>query len=428
MINLCLRPPRKTQYLDGLFTALMLKHLRFSLLSNTIKAVFLMLSLLFSSAAYSEALKLTTFNLGLAHNFVSFAEERKNPIIAHLQQDDSDLICLQEVWREEDRAEIVSQLRQEFPFSIDQKGSQQFSKHAPTCSISDFVSKESYIGCIARNCLSFNEHERNTCVLNECRESLIRLNKRKPECSKAIMSLVGKSLLGGALSTINPSEPAGVFAYDGENGLLLLSKRPFSDVAYLDMSDISTLTKRGAIKVAIDSGGEKQQVVCTHLGANLEKIVPYMGEHTSWDVENGLQFLELSKYLSNEEGATYVLGDMNCGFDYPDKNLAGDFSKNCQTLIDLGFQDPFPKKQRGEDKAESNSCSFCSSNLLNKEHGDVVESDLLIDHIYVKNATVLESVITHDRPVGILVDGSNKQVHLSDHYAITTTIENNVSE
>src|SRR5688572_30374899 len=63
-------------------------------------------------------LVLATYNAGLAHGSVPFADERIPAIIELIKQSPADVMCLQEVWTDHDAAAIELGVHGEFPFSF----------------------------------------------------------------------------------------------------------------------------------------------------------------------------------------------------------------------------------------------------------------------------------------------------------------------
>ena len=67
---------------------------------------FIMASLIFSLFVFqsyaSNELTITTWNLGLAHSYVRYATQRIPHIIEALKNHDTDVLCVQELWNQED--------------------------------------------------------------------------------------------------------------------------------------------------------------------------------------------------------------------------------------------------------------------------------------------------------------------------------------
>src|SRR5512134_2395795 len=59
-----------------------------------------------------------TYNAGLAHGAVPFADERIAPIVEALADSPADVLCLQEVWTDADAGAIQSALATEFPYQF----------------------------------------------------------------------------------------------------------------------------------------------------------------------------------------------------------------------------------------------------------------------------------------------------------------------
>ena len=63
-------------------------------------------------------LRVETFNVGLAHGFVDHAEDRAPQIWEHVAQSDADVICLQEVWTDDDRADALEATADSHPHAF----------------------------------------------------------------------------------------------------------------------------------------------------------------------------------------------------------------------------------------------------------------------------------------------------------------------
>ena len=59
-------------------------------------------------AVTASEVTVDSFNVGLAGAFIPFESQRRTAIGAAIAQMPSDIVCLQEVWREEDKDAIVT--------------------------------------------------------------------------------------------------------------------------------------------------------------------------------------------------------------------------------------------------------------------------------------------------------------------------------
>lgn len=208
----------------------------------------------------------------------------------------------------------------------------------------------------------------------------------------------------------------GAICYKGSTGLLILSKRPLKNTRVIDFSDISFLNRRSALYAEVEHGGKNHALVCTHLTANLDGTAPYAGQFENWSQENIAQVERLLSETKSDK-PTYLMGDFNCGFEDQTNGLESEFEESCQRFLSAGYSDPV--------SSMSPECSFCSENNLVNEGNDPKEFDnLLIDHIFVKNAGASSTSIVMKEKVEVKI-GKREYVttHISDHFGVEATVE-----
>ncbi|OUR93645.1 hypothetical protein A9Q84_19450 [Halobacteriovorax marinus] len=362
----------------------------------------IVLVFLISMCAYSAGLKVETFNAGLAHTYVPFAKERLPYIIKDLKEKQSDVICLQEIWEKKDRKEIVKSLKDIYPYAHFTKIKQVRSKKSPTCKRKNLFGEGKFVSCILDKCKGKEGDEHTACILNTCGESMERLKDENRECAAGLIAQVGKSTISALFQVFNPFRGSSLFAYGGGNGLLVLSKKKIVKKEMIDFTDISNLNKRAALLVTLETG---ETVACTHLTANLADSVSYTGKFSSWKEENSKQIEVLLNTLSEKSSKVVLTGDFNCAFST--ENLEGDWEDNCQKILDSGYENRMV--------SEASVCTFCSSNALNPAN----TKDIMIDHIFVKNAQTLDPRRTRD----VKFSHESREMNLSDHFGISATIE-----
>ncbi len=375
------------------------------------KSIILLLVAAFSTAASAETFKASAYNLGLAQGFVAYAEERLKPLQQELKNGDADLYCLSEVWAKKDRDFLVTSLKKDFPFAHFEEIEQTFSRNRPSCKITDLFGKGKFASCVLKECKDLDDSEFTQCVTKSCGPALRALQGDKRQCAQALMAQVGNSTVRSLIRVLNPLKRAGLFAYGGGNGLLLLSKKPMTEKGLVDLTAISTLNRRGALKAVV----AEKQVYCAHLSANLDETAPYTGVFENWEEENFQQTKRLLDEAEKSTKPTLMMGDFNCSFDLPSEGIQGDFEKSCLLFRERGF-DQFYLDQ-------SPQCTFCSSNSLIAENPNE-GGDFLIDHIFTRGVSdsVIKRVFDQKRTIK-LNNGQPKETHLSDHYGLMIEIE-----
>lgn len=370
----------------------------------------LILTLGFTSFAQAEDLKVTTYNLGLAHTFVPLAKERLPQIAEALKNSDSDVICLQEVWKKKDQRKIKKALKKSFPNNFITKIKNKKSKRRPTCKIKELFGEGKFVQCMQKQCGEFSGDEFTDCIINTCGPALRNLRDQNRECATALMAQVGKSSLAGMITILNPFKRAGLFAFKGSNGLMLFSKKPLLEKEVVDFTDISTLNKRQALLAKIQVGSSKVSVVCTHLTSDLEKTVPYTGTSANWSEENAKQFERIISKLSSTPKAI-VMGDFNCSVPNLNAGIDGELIKNCQTMENAGFASPLSKINP--------ECTFCSSNPLNEGE----EGNKILDHVFIRGAKATTAEVVYKDKIQVKKKRQNIETRLSDHFGVEVLLQ-----
>ena len=355
----------------------------------------------------ASEITLTTYNLGLAHTFIPFAEERLEPLINELSIHNADVLCLQEVWKKSDQRKIKKSLKSNYPHLYKTKIKNYRVGSRPTCKISDIFGKGKFISCMQNQCGELDGDAFTDCLINKCGTQLENLKESNRTCASALMAQVGKSPIASIATLLNPFKRAGQFSYKGSNGLMLFSKHPILEKKYVDFKDVSTLSRRGALAVVVEVEGKKLQVMCTHLSADLSETVPYTGIFKDWGEENKEQFSRLLQTANHKLYPTALMGDFNCGFQNSAAGLGPELEDSCQQALDWNYSDFL--------SGELNECTFCEQNLLN----DSDQENEAIDHIFLKGLTAISGEITFKDDIYILRDRSKKKTSLSDHYGLT---------
>lgn len=379
------------------------------------KTLIAMAALVISATTFagskSKSSFLTTYNAGLAHTFVMYAKERVPHVVENVKNLNSDVVCLQEVWTKKDQKALIKGTEEQFPHNFSMKIKQTRSKKRPTCKVKDLFGEGKFVQCMKDKCGGKEGDEFTQCIINDCGTALENLKNSNRECAQGLMAQVGRSTIASLWSVLNPFVPAGQFAYKGSTGLLILSKKPLTNTKVIDLSDISFLNRRAALYAEVDG----KAVVCTHLTANLDGTAPYAGKFANWSEENAAQVQKLLKETQTEK-PTFLMGDFNCGFKDEANGLEGEFEESCQKFLDAGFDDSI--------SSINPTCSFCNANNLVNEGNDPKEYDnLLIDHIFTRNANVSDGGVMMTQKVKIKVDGKEVTTSLSDHYGVTLEVQ-----
>lgn len=380
---------------------------------------FLTLFLIFCPSVYAQknktidhdkqkkTLNLLTFNAGLAHSYVPYASLRREKIIEALKEGNSDIVCLQEVWTEDDRKEFIEKLKDQFPYIHASSIIQKRASQKPVCQVFELFGENKYGRCMVSKCLKQAGDSLTQCLLEKCQGPLLELKISNNDCANALLAQVGKSIPVALYHLFTPFSFAGIFAYEGSDGLLLLSKYPIEKKELFNWDDLSTINKRSTLFAEIKIKNKNHSVLCTHLTANLEKDVPYVGKNKSWEYENSLQIDQLIKFTKGLSPPVYLMGDFNCSIKIKSAQVDPDFEKNCQKLFSK-FSSPVLNINP--------QCTFCRDNLLNSGKG---EGNLMIDHIFLNEGIPKKVDIAFKEKIMIKEEEKEIETQLSDHYGVS---------
>jgi endonuclease/exonuclease/phosphatase family metal-dependent hydrolase len=373
-----------------------------------LKSIFLSLGLV--SALAQASFQVTTYNVGLADGFVALAKERIDPIIEELKKAQTDILCLNEVWSAADRNKIINELKSIYPHSHYTEVEQLLATRKPVCRATDLFGKGKFASCVLKECRGLEGSDFTQCVTSVCGPALRALQGEKRQCANALMAQVGESTARSLMRVLSPLRRAGLFAYGGGNGLLILSRIPMKDKALVDLTDLSSLNRRAALKVET----EQAVVYCAHLSSDLTTIAPYTGRFNNWEEENQAQVKALIEDSSKISKPIVMMGDFNCSPDFPELGIKPTFERSCELFTEAGFMNSYISQ--GPD------CTFCEDNTIiannpNEEGGE------LLDHIFTKG--ILDSYVERvfDDVKSIPVGGNQTvQSHLSDHFGLQMEI------
>lgn len=372
------------------------------------------------AAPEGSALTVTSYNMGLALNFVPNAKERLVSNVALLEDYDVDVICFQEIWLEEDVKAVEDALVERYPHIYTVPAEQVFSESA-ACTTEEISGFET---CARAQCDALTGSELVSCATAQCSGNFADLSDG---CFSGLIGTVGTPGISIDAVVEQVTQPAGIFAYDGSLGLMLASKYPLQNREFQDFIDDSSGNHRGALYADIAVGSEEVVVGCSHPTANLSIPYPGTGKHGSWEGENRFMQEQMIAYSNNKAGTRPILfaGDFNCSLANASNGVDTEFGANCQLWLDDGFLDP---------AAEQLPCSFCyDENLILIEAGEG-GGNTLLDHVFVKNipnAQAINAERVFDDTVAIeaLVPPSELQpenspllTHPSDHFGVELSV------
>jgi len=368
-----------------------------------------MIWLLTAALAQSSELTVHTWNVGLAYGFVDHAKDRRGLIVDTLTVSDADVLCLQEVWEPRDRRRLSRALEDIYPHQVLLPVTQTRTDHAPACRGSDLFGEDRFVTCLTQQCGEFRGDDKTDCVIEQCGPVMETLRDNNPECAQALMAQVGKSGLTALMAVRSPFRKPGTFAYNGSDGVALLSRLPIREQGVVDFSDIATLNRRRVPWADIAVGGDTVRVYCAHLTADLDGIAPYPGNSGSWGAENHEQAERLVAHAEDSAHPVVLAGDFNCGWDDDATGIVGELTDSCQVYDAAGY------KSVGLHQPE---CTFCADNPIVADD----ESEHLngrIDHVFIRSLRSTRYQRLYDDTL-TLRDGT--VTALSDHYGLEAVL------
>jgi endonuclease/exonuclease/phosphatase family metal-dependent hydrolase len=358
-----------------------------------------------SSSPEPSSLSFATFNAGLAQGYVPYYSARLPQVIAAVSDANADIICLQEVWKDEDVAAVVDAAKELFPFSYWEQTEQE------TGAVCTGGEETEILDCADTYCGEVNPDNLADCVLANCTNEFLSLSA---DCQSCMVSNLGKTLEEIGENCATGATPAGLWSNDGRNGVLILSRLPFT-LTESKMLD-AYLVRRIVLHVRVeDEQSGSVDVYGTHLTADLGNAPPYAGEAESWLEEQGLQIDALLVWISEtagENNSVVLMGDMNCGPEI--YGIQAEAPENYERFQADRWNAPY---------AGGNAplCTFCSDNPLISNN----DSDVLIDHIFFKNgsngySTLAERIF--DGRFALSTENGPMDLPLSDHYGVRVEI------
>jgi endonuclease/exonuclease/phosphatase family metal-dependent hydrolase len=408
--------------------------LRNKLLSNTLLSATVILLLSACSDSNNNnnknkinAITVTSYNMGLALNFVPYTQERLVANEALIADYDSDVICMQEVWLEEHVDAIEQALGADYPYIYTVEPEQVFSETA-ACTNEEIAG---FADCAETQCPGFSGNDLVDCGLAQCGAFLGDLS---PSCVDGLFGAVGIPDITIELLVETVTQPVGKFAFDGSLGLILASKYELLAREFQDFIDDSSGNHRGALYAEIEVNKETHVLGCTHPTANLSATIDYpeSGKYGSWEGENRFMQEQMIAFVNDKAGDKPIFfgGDFNCSIANASNGVDADFPDNCQLWLTDGFTDP---------AADQLPCTFCEDENLVLQGGQGEQKEegsenTLLDHVFVKNLETSDAIVAErvfDDPVSIeaLVPPSELEpedspmlTHPSDHFGVELDI------
>ena len=388
-----------------------------------------------------------SFNVALAGSFIPYEAERRQPIADAIAAHDADVLCLQEVWTQEDKELIRDTAAENYPHSaffendldtpIDDPTDQQgeippapTTVPCPEVEVSDGVTiadqMNDAVDCVRDNCSTIPGSEDGQTTSAECAAEsctlavapLLAGNAEQQRCYACIVPQLPTATFGDIRSSCETVVNQDL-AFGGQNGVMILSKYPLKDVAEWVLP--GTWNRRTILNATVElpNGGELD-TYCNHLTPIFDDITfPYTGQYgngmigaAGWQAEQELQAQKLIDYVEGTSGdrPAVILGDLNAGLAFEDEGIAGEGEATFELLASVyapAYTDAYTPL-----------CTFCSTNPVTDTESSVWIDHILLNALEADVVTATERVFDEDV---VPVEGVG-MVPLSDHFGIRSVI------
>lgn len=349
-------------------------------------------------------LTVLTYNAGLGPGIdLPYYAQRVAPAVQAVADYPADVICLNEIWTDEAKAEVVAKLG--LPrgqvYMVDTRG-----RHETGTDRCEPGQMDRVLGCARSNCSGLPDEEVTRCIVDKCQASAGFTWFWHRPCFRCLIASPGKTIdqlerdcYGGSVSRM----------YEGRNGIVLASRLPMSRLEWIDLP--STAANRVALFATVDVRGSKIEVACTHLSGRPKFVFPDDPKYPYWPDEMIAQLDPIAEHLERRANGRpqLLLGDLNTGPSFAGERKTVE-SSVWDEIVRLGFDCPAAA-------TVPPICSRCSTNLLTQ-----TDAHILIDHVLTRDADELEPVCAvnvFDQPIPVKdLQGQEIMSSRSDHDGI----------
>jgi endonuclease/exonuclease/phosphatase family metal-dependent hydrolase len=402
-----------------------------------------------------------TFNVALAGFFIPFEAERRPYIVDAIAASDADILCLQEVWDQTDKVAIRDASLEAYPHSAffddnlntaiedgtDQDGVVPPPPTTAPCAGEPLTSQlNAGVDCLEENCQTPDGRTTSeACAEEYCLTEVLGLILAPPpqRCYACLVTQMPTELLTD-IRTRCPSVVNQELAFQGQNGVMILSRHPLKNVEELVVP--GTWNRRTILSATAElPNGAELDVYCNHLtpiftSSNpLINTFPYTGQYGEgmtdaggWQAEQELQAEKLINYVSetSDNRPAVILGDLNSGRAFPEQDIVA-YGEETLILLEAVYAPAYTTDY-------TPLCTSCSTNPVTNPENDPDETSVWIDHILLDKlpaASVLSTERVYDDDVVPVPTGAGGAggsggaggagemlVPLSDHFGMRSVV------
>jgi endonuclease/exonuclease/phosphatase family metal-dependent hydrolase len=335
-----------------------------------------------------EPLSVLTFNAGLVRGGVALVDERLPHIAPALAETGADVICMNELWGDEDYEKIKGQLAATHPNAFREK---------------TVETGKSWFQCNPIKLLELNHCVSSKCTPNGVSAEECVLGDKCKDVYGAISDNCKVCLAANTDSPAKCAWHANDFVQGGRNGLALFSKHPIEDAKFESYG--TALVHRGFITAKVKG----KAIACTHLSSDLPET-PYpkgATQYQSWKQE---QLTEPDTILAKlpSSGCRVVAGDMNAS--QASGTIKPEIFETLQKLESKGFTEKWADAK----------CTWCPPPQNPLASG---ADEKQYDHIYVAGCGARATYKrVMDKPIDVQHDGKTLTTRMSDHFGVMVEI------
>jgi endonuclease/exonuclease/phosphatase family metal-dependent hydrolase len=387
-----------------------------------------------------------TFNVGLAGAFIPHEEARRQQMAAGLAASPADVVCLQEVWLRSDKEAIAAGVASVFPHAVwdehdldtplddpeDQDGAIPPPPTVPPCDGEALeATLDAALACLSENCSTAPGSDDGRTTSTACAQDACIAQVAGMVITDDLQTLRCYACLATGLPTSTfgeirdrcTSEVNGELAFDGQSGVMILSRYPLRNAESWVVP--GTWNRRVIARATVSlPNGADADVYCNHLTPIFDDIAfPYTGVYgqgalgaDGWATEQLLQAEKLLAYVerTSDGRPSFVLGDFNASREI---EVGGEVVSHDEGLATLTLLESVLVPAVAEGFVAA--CTHCPDNANTSES----TLPVWIDHIFLAGlpaAAVVSTERVYDEAV-VAVDGGAR-VPLSDHYGLRAVV------